>query len=80
MPRTFPKSNLAQFNLKYLQVKPDLLFSSKTENTITITILNPFIFPPRMKPLRESTRKDTEEEIQMTNWYDLNWKSNLYFK
>lgn len=44
MPGTFPKSNLAQFNLKYLQVKSNLILTSTTDNTITITILNPLLF------------------------------------
>lgn len=39
MPETFPKSHLAQFNVKYLQVKSNLILSSKTDNTITITTL-----------------------------------------
>lgn len=44
MPQTFPKSHFAQFNLKYLQVKSNLILSSKTDNTITITALNPPLF------------------------------------
>ena len=44
MPETFPKSRLAQFNLKYLQVKSNLIPSSKADNTITITTLNPLLF------------------------------------
>lgn len=45
MPGTFPKSHLAQFSLKYLQVKSNFIFSSKRDNT-TITILNlPPFFP-----------------------------------
>lgn len=39
MPETFPKSHLAQFSLKYLQVKSNLILSSKTDNTITVTTL-----------------------------------------
>lgn len=39
MPGIFPKSHLAQFNLKYLQVKSNPISSSKTDNAITITIL-----------------------------------------
>lgn len=52
MPGTFPKSHLAQFNLKYLQVKSNLVLSSKTDNTITITILNPPFFPKEEVTLR----------------------------
>lgn len=88
MPRTFPKSHLAQFNLKYLQVKKNLVLSSKTDNTITITILNPpqppspFSFSKEEATARESTeegKEDGGEEIQKLKEHDFSWKNNLYF-
>lgn len=79
MPETFPKSHLAQCNLKYLQVKPDLFFEFKDRrHNYNNYIKSPF-YPRRMKPLRESTMKERDEEILILKEYNLNWKSNLYF-
>ena len=84
MPETFPKSHSAQFNLKYLQVKSNLILSSKTDNTITITALNPFFFSPKQEAtLRESTvegkKKDGGEQILKLKQHNLSLKSSLYF-
>ena len=68
MPETFPKSHSAQFNLKYLQVKSNLILSSKTDNTITITALNPFFFSPKQEAtLRESTVEGKNKRRRRAN-------------
>ena len=65
MPGTFPKSHLAQFNLKYLQVKSNLFLSSEDSQhnyNNYITKLNLF-FPKEEAMLLEST---VEGKIRQT--------------
>lgn len=64
MPETFPKSHLAQFNLKYLQVKSNLILSSKTDNTITITTLTRHSHFLKDETMLEKQKEDGREEIQ----------------
>lgn len=75
MPETFPKSHLAQFNLKYLQVKSNLVLSSKTDNTITITTLTPPPFFSKEKShnvgISSGRKEDEGEEIQKLKVHNL---------
>lgn len=80
MPGTFRKSHSAQFNLKYLQVKNNLVLSTQTDNTITINILNHL---PKEETLQRNQqwggKEDQGEEIQQLKEREFSWESNLYF-
>lgn len=65
MPETFPKSHLAQLNLKYLQVKHKLIWSSKAESTITITTLNPPLLPKGKAMLQKRRRNQEAKRAQI---------------
>lgn len=77
MPGTFPTSHLTQFRLKYLQVKSNFVLSSKADNTIAISISNPFsffcfVFETKVEAmLQESTVEGNNQKTEEKRFQNL---------